>query len=76
MLELIISYSSFYWISYSLRMCSQISTNSSNVVFFDKNCRKSTENVYEQWEITETNNWIELLTFDDKSQFIFSQPVP
>ena len=31
---------------------------------FNKN---STENVCEQWEITETNNWIRLLIFDDKS---------
>ena len=34
---------------------------------FNKNSRKSTENVCEEWEITETNNWIWLLKFDDKS---------
>ena len=33
MLESIISFSSLYWNSYSLRICSQILTNSSNVVF-------------------------------------------
>jgi len=32
MLESIISFSSLYWSSYSLRICSQISTNSSKVV--------------------------------------------
>ena len=33
---------------------------------FQKNLRKSTENVCEQWEITESNNWTILLIFDDK----------
>ena len=32
---------------------------------FIENSRKSTENVCDQWEITETNNWIRLLIFDD-----------
>jgi len=41
-----------------------------------KNSRKSTENGFEHWAITETNNWIRLLIFDDKSWFLFSQPVP
>ena len=34
---------------------------------FIKHSRKSTENGYEHWEITETNNWIRLLDFDDNS---------
>ena len=34
---------------------------------FYKNSRKSTENVCEQWDITETNNWIWLLIFDDNN---------
>ena len=32
-----------------------------------KNSRKSTENVCQKWEITETNIWIRLLIFDDES---------
>ena len=43
---------------------------------FNKNSRKATENVCEQWEITESNNWIRLLIFDDKSWFLFYQPFP
>ena len=42
---------------------------------FNKNSRKSPENGG-QWDITETNNWIRLLFFDDKSLFLFSKPVP
>ena len=34
---------------------------------FNKNSRLSTENFCEQWDITETNDWIRLLIFDDKS---------
>ena len=67
MLESIISFSSLYWISYSLWIWLQISINCSNVVFSIKNKNKSTENVCEQWDITETNNWIRLLFFDDNS---------
>ena len=26
--------------------------------------------------LRETNNWIRLLIFDNKSQFLFSQPIP
>ena len=43
---------------------------------FNKNSRKSTENFCEKWDITETNNWIKLLIFGDRSSFLFSQPVP
>ena len=68
MLEKIISFLSLYWIIYSLQICSQIS---SNLVF----CSKSTENVCEQWDITEANKWTRLLIFDDKSYFGFSQSV-
>ena len=48
--------------------------NSSNVVF----SIEIPENVCEQWEITETNNWIGLLIFDDTNQFLFLffQPAP
>ena len=45
MLESIISFSSLYWISYCLRICSQISTNSLNNVF----SIKISENLCEQW---------------------------
>ena len=41
----------------------------SNVVF----SIKIPGNVCEQWDITETNNWIRLVFFDDKSWFLFSQ---
>ena len=34
---------------------------------FNKNCRKSTEKFCEQWDSTETNNWIRLVISDDKS---------
>jgi len=44
MLESIISFSSLYWISYFLWICSH--------------SRKSTENVCKQWDITKTYNWI------------------
>ena len=43
---------------------------------FNKYFRKPTENVYEHWDITETNNWIRLLILDDMSLLFFSQPVP
>ena len=58
------------WISYSLRICSQIA---SNVVFSIKIPEKYTENVCEQWDIKETKNWIRLLSFEDNSKFILSQ---
>ena len=44
--------------------------------FFNKNSCKSTENVCEQLDTTETNNGIRLLIFDNKSQFLFFQPNP
>ena len=55
------SFSSLKWNSYYLWICSQISSNSLN-----KNSRTSTENVCEQWYITETNKitffrWLELI---------------
>ena len=31
---------------------------------FQKNSKRSTENVFEDWEITKTHNWIRLLIFD------------
>ena len=34
---------------------------------FDNNCRKSTKNVFEKWDITEANKWIRLVVFDNKS---------
>ena len=34
------------------------------------------ENFCVQWDITETNNWIRLLNFDNNSSFLFSTPVP
>ena len=64
MLESIISFLSC--ISYSLWICLQISSNSSNVVF-NTNYRKSTENGCGQWDITETNNWIRLIIYNDNS---------
>ena len=63
MLESTISFSSIYWISYSLWISLQIFTDSSNFVF----SIKIIENVCEQWEITETNKWVRLLIFGDKS---------
>ena len=40
---------------------------------FNKNSRKSTKNVCEQWDITETKNSIKLHIFDDKElNFMFS----
>ena len=41
-----------------------------------KDSRKSTANGLEYWDITETNNWIRLLNFDEKTQFLFSQKDP
>ena len=76
MLELFISFTSLYWISYSLRICSQISTKSSNVVFSIKIPENLQKNVCEEWEITEINYWLRLLIFDVESWFLFSQPVP
>ena len=67
MLKSIISFSSLYWISYFLWTYSQISTNSSNVVFLIK----IPENLCNNWEIIETNNWIRLLIFEDKINFYF-----
>ena len=53
MLASIISFLELYWISYSFLIYLQISSNSSNVV---------PENVCEQWDITETKNWIRLFS--------------
>jgi len=33
-------------------------------------------NVCEHWDITETNNLIRFVIFDENSSFLFSQPVP
>ena len=76
MLEPIISFSSLYWIAYFLWNCSQISSNSSNVVFSKKIPRNLQKNVCEHLDITETNNWIRLLIFDDNNSVLFSQAVP
>ena len=38
------------------------------------NIYKSTDNGCEQWDIRETNDWI--IIFDNKSWFLFSQPIP
>jgi len=75
MLESIISFSSLYWISYFYEFVRRF-LKFFKCRLFNKNSRKSTENVCEQWEIAETNNWIRLLIFDDKRWFLFSQHVP
>ena len=43
---------------------------------FNKNYGKSTANVCEQWDSREINNWIRLFIFENKSKFLFPQPVP
>ena len=75
MLESIISFSSLYWIPYFLNLFADL-FKFFKCRLFNKNSRKSIENVCLQWDITETNNWIRLLFFDDKSLFLFSKPVP
>ena len=75
MLKSIISFSLLYWFSYFLWIYSQISSNSSNVVFsiiFQKICRKSFWIMRNQnTEKIETNKWTRLLVFDDKIIFYF-----
>ena len=66
MLKSIMSFSSFYWITFFMNLFEDFSK------FFkcclsDKNSSKYTENICEQWDISETNNWIRFLIFDDKS---------
>ena len=67
MLESIISTSSLYWISYSFKKIFADFYKFFKCCFFNNNYKKSTENVCEQWDITETNNCIRLLIIDDKS---------
>ena len=43
---------------------------------FNENSGKSKEHICEEWEITETNNWIRILIFEIRVNFSFSQPVP
>ena len=43
---------------------------------FNKKSRTYAENLCEYGEIIETSNLIRLLIFDDKSLFLFSEPVP
>ena len=73
--ESIISFSSLYWISYFLWIYSQISSNSSNVVFsiiILENLRRSLWIMRNKNnEKIETNNWTTLLIFDDKINFYF-----
>jgi len=71
MLESIISFASLYKISYFLWIYSQISTNSSNVVFSIKIPENLQKIFVNNWEIIETNNWKRLLIFDDKINFYF-----
>ena len=75
MLISIILFSLLYWISYFLWIYSQISSNSSNVVFtiiIIENLRKSLWIMRNQnSEIIETNNKTRLLIFDDKINFYF-----
>ena len=75
MLKSIILFSLLYWISYFLWIYSQISSNSSNVVFsiiILENLRKSLWIMRNQNnEKIETNNWTRLLIFDDKINFYF-----
>ena len=74
MLESIISFSSLYHLFFMNWFADFFPFLKCRL--FNKNYRKSRENVCEAWDITETNNWIRLLIFDDKSPFFFSQPVP
>jgi len=62
MLESIISFSSFNWISYSLQIISQISLDSSNVVFSIKiagNLQKMCVNnwLFQFWILYEITRW-------------------
>ena len=56
-----------YWISYSLPIFFADCFKLFKCRLINKNFRKSTENVCEQLDMTETNNLIRLLIFDDKS---------
>ena len=66
MIESIVSFSSLYWFSYFYEFVKKI-FKLFKFRYFIKNSRKSTENGFENWDIIETNNWIRLLSFDDKS---------
>ncbi len=68
MLEAIISISLLYWISHSLLFADFYKVFKCR--FFNKNARKSKENVCEQWEITKSYHWIFLII-----RISFSQPV-
>ena len=76
MLESIIYFSSLYWISLFCLNLFPDFYKFFECCLFAKISRKSTENVCEQWDITETKNWIKRLIFDDKRKCLFSQPVP
>jgi len=75
MLKSINSFSLLYWMSYLLWIYSQISSNSSNVVFsiiILENLQKSLWIMRNQNnEKIETNNWTRLLILDDKINFYF-----
>ena len=61
MLESIVSFSSIYWFSYFYEsVCNFFKFFQCRL--FIENSRKSTENGFEQWDITETK-WIRLLIF-------------
>ena len=66
MIESIVSFSSLYWFSYFYEFVKK-NFKLFKCRYFIKNSRKSTENGFENWDIIETNNWIRLLSFDDKS---------
>ena len=70
MLELIISFSLFYWISYFLWIYSQISSNSSNVVFSIK-IPKNLQKIFVNNEKLKTYNWTRLLIFNEMINFYF-----
>ena len=72
LVQLLVSiFSLLYWISYFLCIASQISSNSSNVVFsiiIIENLQK----IFVNNDIIETNNWTRLLIFDEKINFYFN----
>jgi len=72
MLESIVSYSSLIFLFFMNLFADLFKFSKCRL--FIKNSRKSTENGFKPWEITETNNWIKSLIFDDKSSFLFTQP--
>ena len=61
---------------FSVIILSQISSNSSDVVFSIKIAGNPHKMFVNNWDITETNDWIWLLIFGDKSLFLFYQFVP